>query len=84
MATGSPLFRSRAGSDNLVHGEWGVQPSGALPGNVGPFRLPRKETVDYVHSITQTTLLLAGLVVFLVLHRRRPKAALRKLTGRVT
>lgn len=84
MALGSPLFRSRAGSDNLRHGEWGVQPSGYLPGNVGPFKLPAKDAVDYVHSLTQTTLLLAGLIVFLILHRGRPRTAMRKLTGKVT
>lgn len=83
MATGSPLFRNRAGSDLRVHGGWGVQPAGPLPGNVGPFRMPRKETVDYVHSLTQTTLLLVGVAVFLILHRGRGKTGLRKLAGKV-
>jgi hypothetical protein len=81
MATGSKWFRNRAGSDNLEHGAWGVQPSEPL--TAGRFPLPAKETVDYVHSLTQTTLLLAGVVVFAVIHRGRGQAALRKLAGRV-
>jgi hypothetical protein len=81
MAVGSALFRSRAGSDLIAPGGWGVQPSEALPSISW---LPRKETVDYVHSLTQTTLLLGGLIVFLVLYRGRPRAGLRKLLGKVT
>jgi hypothetical protein len=81
MATGSPLFRSRAGSDNLVDGGWGVQPSGPL---ASVPLLPSKETVDYVHSLTQTGLLLGGLAVFLVTYRKRRREGLRKLVGRVT
>lgn len=91
MAAGSPMFRNRAGSDNLVHGGWGVQPAGPLPANLyrpGGVRLqnwmPAKDAVDYVHSLTQTTLLLAGLAVFLFVHRGRRREALRKLAGRVT
>jgi hypothetical protein len=82
MAAGSPLFRSRAGSDNLVPGGWGVQPAGPLPSI--PRGLPSKQTLDYVHTFTQTSLLLAGVVVFLIVYRGRPRAGLRKLVGRVT
>jgi hypothetical protein len=81
MAIGGPAFRQRAGSDNLVPNAWGVQPAGPLE---AVRFLPSKQTVDYVHSLTQTTLLLIGAAVFVFLHRGRPKAALRKLAGRVT
>jgi hypothetical protein len=81
VATGSPTFRLRSGSDNLVPGQWGVQPSGPL---AAMRLLPSKQTVDYVHSLTQTMLLLAGLVVFLYVYRDRRRAGLRRLVGRVT
>lgn len=82
MAIGSPMNRPRAGSDNLEAGAWGVQPSEPLPA-IGPIALPRKSTLDYVHALTSTTLLLVGLVAFLVIHRGRHVAALRKIAGRV-
>ena len=82
MAIGSPLFRPNAGSDHLEHGAWGVQPAEALPSS-GPFTLPSKDTIDYVHSLTTTSLLLVGLVVFLVMHRGRRLSALHKLAGKV-
>jgi hypothetical protein len=81
VATGSPTFRLRSGSDNLVAGQWGVQPSGPLQ---AMRLLPAKQTVDYVHSLTQTVLLLAGLVVFLYVYRDRRRQGLRRLVGRVT
>jgi hypothetical protein len=104
MATGSPTFRPRSGSDRLTHGAWGVQPSGPLfnvaqptaplimgrgtptipsgPGS-GPGGLPGKDLVDYVHSLTQTSLLLLGLAAFLILHRGRGVTAFRRLAGKV-
>jgi hypothetical protein len=91
MSMGSPTFRVRTGSDTLTPGSWGVQPAGPLLaiGGHTPVMgristgLPSKETVDYVHSLTQTSLLLIGLAVFLVLYRDRPVAAARRLVGRV-
>jgi hypothetical protein len=81
VAAGSPRFRQRSGSDNLTPGAWGVQPSGPLE---AVRFLPSKASVDYVHSLTQTTLLLAGLVVFLYAYRERRREGLRRLIGRVT
>lgn len=89
MSMGSPTFRQRSGSDVLVKAGWGVQPSGPLLAIGAPAKgrassgLPSKDAVDYVHSLTQTTLLIVGLGVFLVLYHDRPVAAARKLVGRV-
>jgi hypothetical protein len=108
MPVGSPTFRPLSGSDRLVSGAWGTQPSGPLMNIGGPklsrgaglpgvhartggnstpsaFGLPAKETLDYVNSLTSTTLLLIGLGAFLLFHKSRPATvALRKLQGRVT
>lgn len=88
---GSPAFRQRGGSDFLPKAGWGVQPSGPLlairnsvPASGPAGVLPSKEALDYVHSLTQTTLLLIGVVVFALLYRRNPSRAARKLVGRVT
>jgi hypothetical protein len=51
----------------------------------GPFGLPSKAALDYVHSLTTTSLLVVGLAAFVLFHRNRAATtALRKLQGRVT
>ncbi len=88
-----------AGAPAGGHGSWGSQPSGPLlnfgqkpgrgrrgsagskgrPGGI----LPSAGALDYAHKLTTTTLLLAGVVGFLLFGRnKKPRSVLRRLASK--
>lgn len=60
---------------------WGARPSGPVVRG-RPIGLPSKDTLDYAHKLTSTTLLVAAAIVFLVVARHSPARALRGLIDR--